>query len=268
MCHARCVNAIFLTWNPEKWNEWDYEELTQKVSESGPQRRTWSVARNRSGIGPGTSAWLFKQGGTDSRDRGIVGHATVLDLILHGPSPVNPGGSSNFVEASFDLLLPEDELLDVPTLEEEIPGFDWRSIRSSGSRIADANLDALRSLWEEHTRGMVGDGDTVPPGTYPEGATKTVLVNKYERSPKARRACIEHHGSTCKVCGFDFGSKYGEIGANYIQVHHFVPVSQLGPDYEVDPVSDLVPLCANCHVMAHRRSPAPYSVEELRTLLN
>ncbi len=42
-----------------------------------------------------------------------------------------------------------------------------------------------------------------------EGSKQTITVNKYERDPKARIACIEHRGSVCAVCGFDFGAVYG-----------------------------------------------------------
>jgi predicted HNH restriction endonuclease len=37
--------------------------------------------------------------------------------------------------------------------------------------------------------------------------------------------------------------------------------------WEVDPETDLVPLCANCHAMAHRRRDTVTSVEELKVLL-
>ena len=100
----------------------------------------------------------------------------------------------------------------------------------------------------------------------PEGAVTRIEVNRYERNPLNRAACIQFHGCRCKVCGFDFTAAYKEIGVGYIVVHHVTPVSQLGTDYVVDPAMDLVPLCPNCHAMVHRRNP-PYSVDELKKLL-
>jgi len=85
-----------------------------------------------------------------------------------------------------------------------------------------------------------------------EGATITVLVNKFERNPEARRQCIEHHGICCKACGMDFEKVYGSLGAGFIHVHHLVPISQIGFEYEVNPIADLIPLCPNCHAMVHR----------------
>lgn len=102
--------------------------------------------------------------------------------------------------------------------------------------------------------------------TLTEGAITTVVVNRYERDRKAREQCIEHHGVSCLACGFDFEATYGEHGAGFIHVHHLVPLSEIGSAHEVDPVSDLVPLCPNCHAMVHY-GPRMLSIEALRALL-
>ncbi|WP_461248859.1 HNH endonuclease, partial [Treponema sp. R6D11] len=47
--------------------------------------------------------------------------------------------------------------------------------------------------------------------TFIEGKQKSVLTTIYERNPKAREACLKHHGYKCKICGFDFEEKYGAI---------------------------------------------------------
>jgi 5-methylcytosine-specific restriction enzyme A len=102
---------------------------------------------------------------------------------------------------------------------------------------------------------------------YPEGAVSKVLVNRYERDPRNRREAIAIHGKSCLACNFNFQEKYGELGDEYIVVHHTVPVSQMGNDYVVDPAKDLVTLCANCHAMVHRHDP-PISVSDLRKILS
>lgn len=99
-----------------------------------------------------------------------------------------------------------------------------------------------------------------------EGTVKTVKVNVYERSGRARILCIEAHGLQCIVCGFDFEAFYGELGKNYIHVHHLVPISSIKEDYEIDPIHDLAPVCPNCHAMIHRRTP-PYTIKEIKDLI-
>ena len=100
-----------------------------------------------------------------------------------------------------------------------------------------------------------------------EGAVRTILVNAYERNPYARRECIRHHGWACKVCGFDFKMAYGELGRDFIHVHHIKPLFEIRSEYRVNPQNDLVPLCANCHAMIHRAVPQ-LSVEQLREKCN
>lgn len=103
---------------------------------------------------------------------------------------------------------------------------------------------------------------------YLEGEEQTILVTKYERNQEARRKCLEHLGTSCKVCGFNFFEEYGEIGRDFIHVHHIIPISQIKKNYVIDPFKDLVPVCPNCHAMLHRRNKdGNYpSVEELKAL--
>jgi hypothetical protein len=100
-----------------------------------------------------------------------------------------------------------------------------------------------------------------------EGQEFLVELTKYERNIAARKICIEHYGSKCQICDFDFSKFFGKIGEGFIHVHHIVPISQQAGEYQVNPVNDLRPLCPNCHAMAHRKNP-PYTIEELKNILN
>lgn len=100
-----------------------------------------------------------------------------------------------------------------------------------------------------------------------EGSVKQIVVNKYERNPLARRLCIEHYGAFCHVCKFDFYKIYGELGKDFIHVHHIIPLSTINKDYVLDPIKDLIPICPNCHSMAHRRKET-LSIAELKSIIN
>jgi len=102
--------------------------------------------------------------------------------------------------------------------------------------------------------------------TYLEGATKPIKINAYERNPEARQKCIKHYGAICQVCKFSFEKSYGEIGKDYIHVHHLKPLSEIGEEYELDPIKDLRPVCANCHSMLHRKKPS-YTINELKSII-
>lgn len=98
---------------------------------------------------------------------------------------------------------------------------------------------------------------------FAEGARVDVTQSRSERSPAARAKCLELHGLSCLACGFNFKLTYGELGANFIHVHHLNPLRAIKNTYIVDPKKDLVPLCPNCHAMIHRLEE-PASVEQLK----
>jgi len=143
---------------------------------------------------------------------------------------------------------------------------------------ADSQTGLIRAAehWAGRLLGMVLALAAVPeePGGgvepevtgLPEGARVRIEVNRYERSLKNRAICIEVNGCHCAICGFDFGKVYGELGEGFVHVHHLTPVSRLTPGYVVSPVRDLIPVCANCHAMLHRRDP-PLLPESLRACL-
>ncbi len=108
--------------------------------------------------------------------------------------------------------------------------------------------------------------EVIGPAPLYEGAVSQVPINAYERSPEARRRCIDVHGTTCSICRFDFGHAYGEVAHGFIHVHHLRPLSEIRTGYEVDPVNDLRPVCPNCHAVLHRRVPL-YCIEEVRAFL-
>ena len=101
---------------------------------------------------------------------------------------------------------------------------------------------------------------------YKEGDVQRVMVNRYERAPKAREDCIDHHGLRCAVCDLSFEERYGDPGAGFIHVHHTRTLHRMRTSSPVNPKTDLIPVCPNCHAMLHRRDP-PYDVAQLRRML-
>ena len=88
----------------------------------------------------------------------------------------------------------------------------------------------------------------------------------YERSPRNRQRALEIHGNRCIACGFDFDEIYGhEHARGFIEIHHVQSITQVnGP---VIPETDLIPLCSNCHSMAHRERGRILTVKEINALL-
>ncbi len=99
-----------------------------------------------------------------------------------------------------------------------------------------------------------------------EGTKKRIAVNAYERSPQARQECINHFGYQCQICNFDFEKVYGNIGKDFIHVHHIVDISTIAENYKINPIKDLIPVCPNCHAMLHKRKPA-YTPKEIKSMI-
>lgn len=107
--------------------------------------------------------------------------------------------------------------------------------------------------------------ESVPHKT--EGGVAYFYSKKYERNPMNRKNAIEIHGTKCTVCEFDFEKTYGVRGIGFIEIHHTKPLYLLDDEIVINPYTDLVPVCSNCHKMIHRRKDSVLSIEELRLLI-
>ncbi len=128
--------------------------------------------------------------------------------------------------------------------------------------VNEFGQDGLLAIVESDIEAL-----NIEEGNVIEGTKRTYLVNKYERDPKNRKKAIEIHGVNCIACGFNFEAIYGDRGKEFIEVHHIKPLSSLEGAIKINPETDLVPLCANCHRMVHRRKDNVLEVEQLKSIL-
>lgn len=99
-----------------------------------------------------------------------------------------------------------------------------------------------------------------------EGKLKETRLLQRIRSAENRRKAMERHGAECAVCGFDFEKAYGELGKGFIEIHHLHPLGESDAEVLVNPETDLIPLCPNCHRMIHRRISGAVGVDELKEI--
>lgn len=99
-----------------------------------------------------------------------------------------------------------------------------------------------------------------------EGAPLVVEQSRYERDPALRAACLALQGTRCRVCGMSFERVYGADAAGFIHVHHLEPLGTVGEAHAVDPATDLIPVCPNCHSVIHLRNP-PFTSAEVKAML-
>jgi 5-methylcytosine-specific restriction protein A len=133
--------------------------------------------------------------------------------------------------------------------------FQWRLLAYATLRSMEA-FERLEEWTPEGAPPPATSSDHVARRelAFREGWAVQIAVNRYERDPDARDACLAHHGYACWVCQFEFRTIYGSLGDQFAFVHHRRPIAQRAAEgpYDVDPRHDLVPICGNCHAMVHR----------------
>jgi 5-methylcytosine-specific restriction protein A len=263
--------TYLLAWNPKRAYWDDIGEMSDTVQNGGTVETRWSCSNSKS-IQTDDRVFFIKLG---VPPKGIFASGHVIRGSYEDLHWVNEraeqGENCRFVRVRFDRLLDpvHDKILPRELLNS--PPFNsmhWDT-QSSGIRIADEVAIELEKLWlqySEITKFTLPDEVGYDENEYHEGALRQVRVNAYERNSAARQKCIDIHGSRCKVCDFHFGDFYGKEMDDYIHVHHLTLLSEIGEAYVVNPETDLVPVCANCHAVIHRKKP-PYSLEDVRSMI-
>jgi len=156
---------------------------------------------------------------------------------------------------------------------ETIPATRAKNYWRDGVRpVSQADYDAILSYAKfspSQDEAVVSstEEDAYIFESFSEGSKTSYFGTRYERRKDLRIKAIAFHGLDCKACGFDFEQAYGEHAKGFIHVHHVVPISEYGGEQTVNPETDLVTLCANCHAVVHRKRDMTLSVDELKGML-
>lgn len=264
------MTTYLLTWNPERWPWLDLQECIDDIKTQGYHLDTWSCGVTKKII-PDDRIFLIKLG---KAPRGIVASGWATSEVYQDTHWRNTaraeGKKSLYITVHFDTILDPDQIVfPRAELDEGILSRMHWDAQASGSTISTEIAAELEAQWARFLNQPIpfGIGRLAEEAdinkAFNEGATRQITVNAYERSPEARSICIKHYGLDCFVCGFNFEEVYGEIGIRYIHVHHLKPLSEIGENYQINPIKDLRPICPNCHAMIHSRKPA-FSIEELK----
>jgi Rad3-related DNA helicase len=89
-----------------------------------------------------------------------------------------------------------------------------------------------------------------------EGGQATVTLSAKERDPLIRKRVLERYGVVCLSCGLK--PPHPQV----IDVHHLDPIAE---GERMTTLEDVIPLCRNCHALAHTTKP-PILLAELKKL--
>lgn len=264
------MNTYLFVWNPNKWNWKNLEQSIEQLADTGKVAEKWSVASHKS-IQPGDRAFLARVG---VNPKGIFAAGFVSTTPFLSRHWSGKDKDIFRVMIDFEVLLnPNIEpILTLDILKiGNLAAQNWTP-QASGISIRPELVDELEAVWFDFlTTQNIRFNPFIPSDNenqkiYTEGAPNQVTLTRYERNPYARKICIEHYGCTCVVCGFNFQDKYGEVGKDFIHVHHLTKIAEIGKPYRVDPINVLRPVCPNCHAIIHRRKE-PYSIEEVKQFI-
>ncbi|MDZ4687333.1 MAG: HNH endonuclease [Planctomycetaceae bacterium] len=185
------------------------------------------------------------------------------------PTRATAGETTLSIGVEFDVLNENPVIDHVDLARAPFDALPTWTPQSSGVELPADLAGQLEAEWITRTT-VSGSGAVLSQApvasTFTEGALRLVTVNAYERDPRARRACVNHYGATCHICGFSFGKAYGPILEGFIHVHHLRPLAEIGQNYAVNPIDDLRPVCPNCHAALHHRR-TPYNIQELKEMI-
>ena len=192
------------------------------------------------------------------------------DGVLHTlPRYYKPSEMSGLTGGAFEYRIAVEWFLNLSGAPVDIEHLRERfgyTPRGTVRRIVERRAEAARIIEESRAGLFLLPGEVARPDMYVEGATRPITVNAYERSKEAVQQCKAARGTACAVCGIDFGAMYGAEFAGFIHVHHLRPLAEIGGEYTVDAVTDLCPVCPNCHAVIHYGGRLR-SIEEVRRLL-
>jgi len=265
------MNTFLFAWNPKNWDWTTLDKSIIQIKDTGYTTEQWSVSSHKQ-IQVGDRAFLVKLG---TEPKGVIASGFVKSPTFLSEHWDGSGRWINRVLIDFEVILHPDRepILSLDLLKVgELVNVNWTP-RSSGVKINPKLTDDLEAIWfdflitQKIKCNPFKETEKDDQEVYTEGTPNQVLVTKYERNPYARKTCIDHYGFTCSICKFNFKNKYGELGKDFIHVHHLKQVATVGKEYKIDPINDLRPVCPNCHAMIHRRKES-YTIDEIKEKMN
>lgn len=141
--------------------------------------------------------------------------------------------------------------------------YDAQNIPSTETLIEDLNY-----ILELYQQLIFNDNDEIQDVTSKVIESKKLRYHlRVERNSKISKLVKEEKGYVCEACNFDFFKNYGELGKEFIEAHHLIPIASLEPGkIEMDIIEDFAVLCSNCHRMIHRLED-PSDLDKLKEII-
>lgn len=264
------MNCWLFQGNPDKFDIDDYLRQTDEIY--------WSVSikKHQNLLKIGDEVFIWKAKGKQQAISGIVAYGIVNEQCAPRDQVKNPlnlydslwketWSEASEVKAGVALkeirLSPQDGMITSGILLNDPNLAEMRifTVRVGSNFLLDErHSNLIKQYWHEFGHQGIEELENI---NYQgiEGQQKLRAHKVRERDPKLRKLAIkkfiDQYGQQyCEICGFSFEETYGDLGRNYIEVHHLKPLSTL-MDNEQTSIENLKLVCSNCHRMVHRGDP-------------
>lgn len=194
--------------------------------------------------------------GEIAKQLGLRHHLTVNAALANMGTSVLEFMNLNPFEAA-ELFPKPWHILAIKGHPGSIKGFPWQ--------LRPEVIDGLTGLGFPDESRYDSD-ERIAANGLTEAVSGMSWVETRRRNALARTQCLAIHTPVCAVCGMNFGLVYGANFRDCIHVHHLVPMAAAAGPRTVDPSTDLVPVCPNCHAVIHAHGEIR-SISEVRALI-
>ncbi|MDP3298031.1 MAG: HNH endonuclease [Thermodesulfovibrionia bacterium] len=257
--------AILLTWNPDRFSWDDLRKNANQVAKTKKLETRWSCGNSKN-IPIGTRFFMVRLG---VEPKGIIGSGYTLSKPFKDKHWERDNDIALYVRIVFHMLK-ENPSVSLRELQRKLPKVKWNP-QASGVSIKDQNaIKWLEDIWEQRTqeeKSTIPIHENTENIDFKEGKRIKYEATRIERKVQAKKICISHYGSSCAVCGVTLSEFYGPIATGLIHVHHLNPISESDSERSVDPITELRPVCPNCHAVIHLKTP-PYRIDELQQYIS
>jgi len=188
--------------------------------------------------------------------RNLVSHRTLVNLGYADYERISGNGLHEITREGQQYLEENMDLIEYLLSNN----FKYEDIKQSFDNVSEA---------EETRRKIITFDENL---MITEGTRRNRNISLYERSKELRDIAVQRYTIggriKCSSCTFNFYDFYGEIGKDYIEIHHIKPVFQFVDEDKTvfleRALQNIIPTCSNCHRIIHRKRQNPLSIEQLK----
>lgn len=253
-----------------------YDINTELVEK--PEHTYWRVSQHKNEIKVGDEVFIWRGDEKNKREdfpRGVIAYGIICEEAV--PVDVNNldacrkdlyFSNEEFKEHCLRVKLKlhdirltlDDGMIPAFLLKEDVLLGEMAVVHGFPQTNISLNADqalALKKMWNFINTELDFEKEDYGYSAY-EGKPKYKRHLIRERNSQLRNKAVkkfkdEHGGKIhCELCEFSFEKIYGELGKDFIEVHHKIWLSAREVETETK-IEDLMMLCANCHRMEHRK---------------